>query len=400
MALYKYKAKNEDGKPVSGLMEAGSEQEIYNRLRTEGLYLLEGKIAQKAEGRKLKARVLSEFNRSLGMLLASGISLVRALSILSQEETLKSKQRGIYEQVLRSVRQGTPLSDAMEEQGASFPPLMVHMYRSAEAGGSMDKVALRMAEHYEKEYRLKAKVSGAMVYPGILTGLIIIVIFFIFTFVLPQFEEMFAQMDSLPGITTFMMGISSGFKEHWLLLLVILIIVVSAVILILRIPPVALKKDQLKVRLPVFGKLLQVLYSARFARTLSSLYSAGLPMILALQISRNTVGNRYIEKQFEEVIQMVRAGQNLSDALTHVDGFVRKMVSSIMVGEETGRLDSILNSTADTLDYEAQMAINKMVSFMEPALIVIMAVIIGIVMVSVIAPIYGSYDAIEKSAYN
>jgi type IV pilus assembly protein PilC len=275
---------------------------------------------------------------------------------------------------------------------------MIYMYRSAEASGSMDKVALRMADHYEKEFLLKAKVSGAMVYPAILSFMIILVVVFIFTFILPQFDEMFAQMESLPPLTVFMMGFSHSLTQNWLAFLIGAIILVSSIVLIFRIPKVRLLADRAKLHIPTFGKLLRVLYSARFARTLSSLYSAGLPMLQALMISKDTVGNSYIESQFEEVVSKIRAGQNLSDALDGVDGFIKKLVSSIMIGEETGSLDTMLDATADTLDYESQMAINKMVSFMEPALIIVMAAIVGIIMVSVIAPIYGSYDAIGGSA--
>jgi len=142
-----------------------------------------------------------------------------------------------------------------------------------------------------------------------------------------------------------------------------------------------------------------VLYAARFSRTLSSLYSAGLPMISALQISRDTVGNLYIEQQFDQVISMIRQGKNLSEALGTVDGFVKKLTSSIMIGEETGSLDQMLDATADTLDYESQMAIQKMTSFMEPALIIVMAFIVGFIMISVLMPIYGSYEAIGGSSY-
>ena len=399
MTQYKYKAKNIEGKLFSGILDVASENDLYNRLKEQGLFLATAKASSKSQARKFKSKELTEFNRSLGMLLQAGVSLVRALGIVSNEETNTPKQKEVYESVLRSIRQGTPLSKAMEDQGGAFPPLMIYMYRSAEASGSMDQVALRMAEHYEKEYRLKAKVSGAMVYPGILCGMIVVVVFFIFTFVLPQFDDMFANMDSLPFLTNMMMSFSGFIRSSWYVLIIALIVIVSSLMMLLRVPKVKYLKDKIKLKLPVFGKLLRVLYSARFARTLSSLYSAGLPMIVALQISKDTVGNRYIEFQFEEAIKKIRAGQNLSAALDGIDGFVKKMVSSIMIGEETGSLDSMLDSTADTLDYEAQMAINKMVSFMEPALIIVMALIVGIVMVSVITPIYGSYNSIEGASY-
>ena len=399
MPAYKYKAINAEGKTISGILDAMSDEELYARLKGQGLSLMSSSIKEKASGRKMKARVLSDFNRSLGMLLKAGVSLVRALNIISQEEGVDPKHKLVYETVLKNIRQGTPLSTAMEDQGAVFPPLMIYMYKSAEASGSMDNVALRLADHYEKEFRLKAKVSGAMVYPAILGVMIVLVVFFIFTFVIPQFSDMFAQMEELPLPTRVIMGISNAFTNQWPMLLIGLLCIVCVFIILMRFQKVKFYKDKLKLKAPVFGKLLRVLYAARFSRTLSSLYSAGLPMISALQISRDTVGNLYIEQQFDQVISMIRQGKNLSEALGTVDGFVKKLTSSIMIGEETGSLDQMLDATADTLDYESQMAIQKMTSFMEPALIIVMAFIVGFIMISVLMPIYGSYEAIGGSSY-
>lgn len=399
MPAYKYKAINAEGKTISGILDAMSDEELYARLKGQGLSLMSSSIKEKASGRKMKARVLSDFNRSLGMLLKAGVSLVRALNIISQEEGVDPKHKLVYETVLKNIRQGTPLSTAMEDQGAVFPPLMIYMYKSAEASGSMDSVALRLADHYEKEFRLKAKVSGAMVYPAILGVMIVLVVFFIFTFVIPQFSDMFAQMEELPLPTRVIMGISNAFTNQWPMLLIGLLCIVCVFIILMRFQKVKFYKDKLKLKAPVFGKLLRVLYAARFSRTLSSLYSAGLPMISALQISRDTVGNLYIEQQFDQVISMIRQGKNLSEALGTVDGFVKKLTSSIMIGEETGSLDQMLDATADTLDYESQMAIQKMTSFMEPALIIVMAFIVGFIMISVLMPIYGSYEAIGGSSY-
>ena len=166
----------------------------------------------------------------------------------------------------------------------------------------------------------------------------------------------------------------------------------------MRIPAVCVKKDWLMVHIPVFGKLQKAIYTARFARTLCSLYGSGLPIISALAIARHTVGNVYIDVQFDEIIAFVRAGGTLSEALEQVDGFTKKLIASIKIGEETGHLESMLESTADTLDYEAEMAINKMVSMIEPVMLIVMACVVGFVMISVMMPIYNSYDSVSNSA--
>jgi type IV pilus assembly protein PilC len=151
------------------------------------------------------------------------------------------------------------------------------------------------------------------------------------------------------------------------------------------------------IHMPVAGKLLQVIYTARFARTLSSLYSAGISILNCLLIARSTIGNAYIESQFDGVITEIRSGGNLSDAIDKVDGFTKKLSSSIMVGEETGALDTMLVSIADQMEYDSEMALSKLVSYLEPAMIVVMGVVVGFIMISVIQPIYGSYASISNS---
>lgn len=213
-------------------------------------------------------------------------------------------------------------------------------------------------------------------------------------FVLPQFDELFAQMEELPLSTRILMGFSELLQNHWIIVLVVAILVIVGVRALLFIPKVRLQWHRFKLKVPLFGKLQKTICTSRFARTLSSLYSAGIPIVSALQIARKTIGNDYIDAQFDQVIPFVRAGNNLSDGLDLVDGFVRKLSDSIRVGEETGSLDTMLSSTADFMEYDADMAIAKMVSYVEPIMLLVMGVIVAFVMVSVFSALYGSYDSI------
>lgn len=398
MPKYSYIARDACGKKVKGQMNAMDEVELSETLYKDEMYMLSCKeLTKNLKQKAFKPKELSEFCRQIGTLVASGVTLVRALGIMQEEEGLKPYQRDVYKELNRRIRQGIPMSEAMQELDGVFPPLLIHMMHTSELAGNMDKTALRMAQQYEKEYKLNSKVSSAMTYPKILTVMIIAVVMVIMTFVMPQFTDLFAEMESIPASTAFLLWLSDFLIHDWLVCLVVLFILILAYKLLMRIPAVLIKKDWFMIHMPVFGKLQKAIYTARFARTLCSLYGSGLPIISSLAIARHTVGNVYIDTQFDEVIAFVRAGGTLSEGLEMIDGFTKKLIASIKIGEETGHLESMLESTADNLDYEAEVAINKMVSMIEPLMLVVMALVVGYVMIAVMLPIYNGYDSVSAN---
>lgn len=399
MTAYKFVARNELGKKITGKLSANDEIDLQARLKADNLYLESAnEITKRSTNKRIRSDRVADFARNIGKLVGAGVSLVRALRIICDDETLRQKERNLYADVLKQVRTGVSLSEAMAIQGASFPPMMINMFKSAEASGTLEATANQMAEYYSKEYRLNKKVKSSMTYPKILGVLMVVVIAIIMGYVIPQFEDLFAQMESLPAATEILLGISDFVAEKWFVLVIFGIVVFIIFKLLFSIPQIRYIKDKVKIKLPKVGKLMKIIYTARFARTLASLYNAGLPIISCLSIARDTIDNRYIEAQFEQVIKDVQAGQNLSDALAKIDGFTKKLVSSAVVGEETGTLDEMLNSAADQLEYDSEMAIQGLVSMLEPMMIVILAVLVGFIIIAVIQPIYGSYDAIANSA--
>ncbi len=398
MTTYKFIARNALGKRVTGKQQANDEIDLQARLKNDNLYLESATEETKRTSQKrIRADRIADFSRSIGQLIGAGVSLVRALRIICDDETLRQKERTLYSDVLKQVRTGVSLSEAMAMEGAAFPPMMINMYRSAEASGTLEATAKQMAEYYSKEYKLNKKIKSSMTYPKILGALMVVVLLIIMGYVVPQFEDLFAQMDSLPASTEILLAISNFVSEKWYVLIIFGVIAFILFKLLFSIPAIHYLKDKIKIKVPKIGKLMRIIYTARFARTLASLYNAGLPIISCLTIARDTIDNRYIESQFEAVIKDVQAGQNLSDALAKVDGFTKKLVSSVVVGEETGTLDEMLNSAADQLEYDSEMAIQSMVSMLEPMIIVVLAVLVGFIIISVIQPIYGSYDAIANS---
>ena len=397
MAEFRYTAKNMKGKTVRGKMEAVNEVTLQQALREQELFLIDAKnLTNSKEYKKLKSKQLASFCKELSTLLAAGVSLVRALDILSEQEGITDNERQLYHAVLQDIKQGISLSEAMETKNI-FPDIMLGMIRSGEGSGNLDQVMERLAIQYEKENKLNQQVMSAMTYPMILLVMCGAIVILIVTFILPQFQSLFDMMDELPWITNVLIAFSDFMIHQWYIAALFVFTVFVLIRFILGIPAVRRTIDHLKVKIPMFGPLFKTVYTARFARTISSLYSSGMPIASALDIAGKTVGNIYIEEQFDQSITMVRSGVPLSTALKEIDGFVKKLASTIMVGEESGQLDAMLDSIALTLEDEAEFAMKRMVTLIEPILICFMAVIVGFIMIGVMLPIYQSYSAIESA---
>lgn len=397
-ARYRYTARDMEGRTFRGVAEAPDYENLYAQLRAGGCYLLKARRLGPERRRALRPRQLSEFSRELANLLGAGVNLMRALSVLSQEEGLSAAQSAIYENLLREVRKGAALSDAMEKQGV-FPDLMLGMVRAGEGNGSLDTVMSRLAAHYAQDDKLSQQVRSAMTYPAILAVVSLAAVLIIFTFVLPEFKDLFADMDELPIFTVILMKCSDFLVTKWYAAVGAPVVLALVIQTLLRFPRVrlALDRRKLKTRLFGLGRLNSLVCTARFARTVSNLYSSGMPVAAVLQTGRDTIGNRYLAGQIDEAVARVCSGDALSEALSCVDGFQRKLISAIQIGEETGRLDVMLDSIAGTMESDSEQVSKRMVTLLEPALIVFMAVIVGVIMIGVMMPIAGSYGVIEGS---
>ncbi len=396
MANFRYSAKNMEGKTLRGTMEASGLPNLQQQLKAQGLFLMEAKEREAKKHKKIGSRQLSEFCKELSALLSSGVSIVRALEIVAEEEGTPKAVRNIYQELLADLKRGVSLSESMEEKGC-FPGLMVGMVRSGEGSGNMDMVMERLSLHYNKENRLQQQVTSAMAYPLVLLSMSVAVVILIVTFILPQFEELFSEMERLPVPTEILMACSDFLIHEWYLAILAVFLLVVILRILGRVRKVRRILDYGKVHLPVVGKLNQVIYTARFSRTLSSLYSSGMPVVSALQTAGETIGNEYIKEQIPKATAKVRSGVPLSQALLEIDGFLRKLSSTILVGEESGRLDRMLDSIAMVMEEEAEAATKRLVTLLEPVMICIMALLVGFIIVAVMLPIYESYGTIETS---
>lgn len=393
MPVYKYTAKNLQSQLIKGTMEAASAETVRRTLRQNNEFAM--KIQEVQEHHKayqLKPMELSDFSRQIASMLGSGITMIRAIKIM-EERDVKPAIKKVYGLLYQEIQRGNTLSYAMEATDGSFPELLINMYKSGEASGQMEGTARKMADHYEKEHKLRGKIKSAMTYPVILFFITVAVVVLIFTLILPQFFTLFEGIE-LPAITRLMIAISNSMTSYWYIYLIGLLIIIALGGFLVTVPSVKRGLDHFKLKIPKIGKLMKIIYTARFARTLSSLYSSGLAMINALTIGGATIGNSYLQGQFPAVIEQVRNGEPLSASIKLIDGFDAKLVATIYIGEESGNLDSMLESVADSFDYEAEMATTRLVTFIEPIMIIIMASIVGGIMLSVMLPIMTLYQNI------
>ncbi|MCR5384039.1 MAG: type II secretion system F family protein [Saccharofermentans sp.] len=394
MPEYKYQAQDSKGKIIKGKAEAFDETDLQRRFHESGLLLLEVKPIHKQMALKpLKKPRLADFCRQLGTLIKAGVTLIKAIEIVANDESISDYERQLYLRLRDRIVQGVALSVVMEELEPAFPPLLIFMIRAAETSGTLDTTCMRLAEQYTSEAQLEQTAKNSLTYPKILSVLIVIVVAILFGYVLPQFEDIFSTLPSLPLPTRILMAISNFVATRWYVLAIVIVLAIIFGKMIVKIPAVRLTVDHIKV-MGKWGNLTKVIYSARFARTMSSLYSSGIPIHSCIEISRGTIGNKYIEAQFDEVERKVSGGMPLSSALLDVNGFVSKLPATIKVGEETGMLGNMLESVANDLDFYSKQALLRLTSYIEPVMIVIMAVAVGFIMISIIQPIYQSYQTI------
>ncbi|MDD3026918.1 MAG: type II secretion system F family protein [Erysipelotrichaceae bacterium] len=396
MALFKYVAKDLSSKRVTGKMEAADHNELIRVLKTQNLFLVSSTTEKRKDNNEYRFKLLelSDFSREIGTMLASGVTLIRTISIMEQR-TQNKKIKRIYQDMYQKLQQGLPLSRAMAAQGVAFPRLLIEMFRASETSGSMDKTALLMAEQYKKDHQLTQKTKSAMTYPVILMVVTVAVLIIVFAFVMPRFLDLFQDME-LPLITRINFAISGFLINYWYLLILVVGLSIASILVLLQNPKVKIEVDKLKFKLPVFGRLFSIIYTARFSRTLASLYTAGISIVECLEIARTTTGNTYLESQFVEAIRGVRSGEALSVALSHIDGFDYKLITSVYIGEESGKLDHMLQSLADNFEYDATQASERLVTLIEPIMIIFLAVVVCMIIVSVMLPIYGVYNNISN----
>ena len=406
MPVFDYVATDARGKQVKGAVEAESQALAINQVREMHYFptrVTERRAKSKSTSKggalnfqikipglagRVSAKHLTPFTRQLSTLIDAGLPLIRSLGVLRKQMkpcTLKD----ILETVSQDVEGGSTFSEALAKHPRAFSKLFVNMVKAGEVGGVLDTVLQRLAEFAEKSTALRRKIKGAMIYPIVVIFVIIGVLFVIFKFVIPTFVEMFKDIEqALPAPTQILININNFFRTKQALFIPVgLIILIISFRLIKRTRKGGAAIDKIKLKLPLFGTLIQKLVVARFSRTLGTLISSGVPILQALSITKETAGNVIVSRAISNVHDSIREGETIAGPLEDSGVFPPLVTSMIAVGEETGNLDQMLIKVADTYDDEVDTAVASLASTMEPLLIVIMGLIVGFIVIAMFIPL-------------
>ncbi|AMN36783.1 type II secretion system F family protein [Clostridium perfringens] len=400
MANFKYKAINSEGQRIEGSQSADSESQVREMLLSNQYYPLSiEKENSKSKSsfsfnRKVKLKDIAVFCRQFYVMLDSGLSIGKALNILI-EQGEKPKIREALIGVNGDLKRGETLANSMRKRKDVFPNLLTSMIDAGERSGNLDIILKRMAEYYEKETKIRGKIKSAMIYPIVLGVVAIIAITFILTFVMPTFVQMFEENNvDLPTSTKMVLGTSKMLGKYGI---IIFLILVTAIILLgkyLKSEEGQYKLSVINLKIPVIKKLTQKIIVSRFTRTMGIVSSSGMSLVTSLEIVASVVGNKIAEKELLKVKEKVLKGEGLGDSIMNIKIFPPMLASMVKVGEEAGSLDSILDKTADFYDDELEREIQTATALIEPAMIVLMGVIIGFLLISILTPMFKMYNSI------
>ncbi len=403
MPQYNYIAKNDSGQNVKGLIFAENPEQFYQEVKKKSLHLVE--YSEKVEtamtkdimaGSKIPLKQVAIFCRQMASLLKVGVSLVKAIDIMYQQtknKQLKSSIKELYE----TVQKGSLMSAGLKRQVGRWPELMVSMVESGEASGSLDATIGKLADQFEADVKLKSRVVSAVTYPAILLFITIGVVILMSTVVLPQFVKMFESsgVKTLPLPTQIMLGFSDVLIGYWYYILAVLVIGISIFRTWKKTEAGHLAWDTLKIKIPVVKSITIKLAVVRFARTFATLFSSGMPMLQALTIVMKVVGNQLIANELGETCNDIRRGFSLTSSIKKVKEFPPLVNSMISIGEEAGSLDEMLQNSAEYFDEELNTAIAKMISMIEPIMIMVLAVIVCFIVISIMLPMLQIYQNIQ-----
>lgn len=400
MARFKYSGRDRKGKR-SGTLNAGSKREAMEKLRDQGIRVLQMTEVPEtlltkdlAIGNPVKLQDIVIYLRQFSTLIKAGVTIVDATRILAQQTDSKAL-RNVLLDMEKELREGNPFSDSAEKHKRIFSSMFINMVRAGEAGGNMEETLERLAEYFEKQHQTRQKIKSAMAYPVVIGIIAVAVVIFLLVSVVPTFVGMFADFGAeLPAITKFVLNASEFMQKFWWLFIFIVLGIVIAITTIKQKKQTKYYYDIAILRMPVFGKIQQKAVLARMTRTLSSLFSSGVPILQALAIVENVVENEVIAKVIRASRDSLAKGQSLTDPMVKHWAFPPLTTQMISIGEETGSLDGMLSKIAEFYEKEVENATDQLKSLIEPLMIVFLAGIVGVIVLAIMVPMFDMFNHI------
>ena len=399
MPIYEYKGLNQSGKSVKGILDAESKAALRQVLQGKGVFVTEvyeGKGSASGESRDVDFKRMLQFvglrdvavlTRQLATLLKAGIPLVESLTALT-EQAEKDELRRALSDIRQKVNEGSALATAMADHPKIFGDLYVNMVRAGESSGNLDVVLMRLTEFLENQLDLRSKVIGAMIYPIVMTFVGMAILGFLFAFVIPKVTKIFKDQDqALPFITRVLLLIADVVSHGWFIIIPLMIAAVLGFRWWKASPKGRPTWDRFVLKVPVFGQIVRLIAVARFSRTLGTLLASGVPLLQALDIVKNILGNVRLIDVIEDVRVNVREGESIAQPLKRSGEFPSLVTHMIAIGERTGQLEEMLENVAITYNQQVDVRIQALTTLLEPLMIVIMGVAVGFIVFAIMLPI-------------
>lgn len=405
MKTFKYTARNADSDDViEGVVQANTQDEAIAQIRAGSLIITSldevtatGNVNISLGSRRVKQKSLAIMCNQFAIVLRSGLPIVRAIELVAEQTDDKSLRR-VLDGVASDVSSGLALGDSFERNGSNLPATFIQTVRAGEASGGLDVVFERLAVYYKKTSESQGKVRSAMIYPAFVLGVAAVVIVLIMVLAVPTFKSTFESMGAeLPIPTRLLIGFSDFMTNNFFLLLIIVVVLVVVFRLLLRYrEDFHLSMSRLATRIPVIGKIITYNSSSQYAGTMSIMMSAGLPVVEAVDVAAKTISNYYMSRSLEGIEAEVESGKTLASSIEKTEAFPHLVSEMTGVGEETGTLESTLSVISEYYDNEVETLTARALSLLEPAMIIILAIIVGVILLAVYLPmfsIYGNFNA-------
>jgi len=403
MSNFVYKVRDRSGKIFTGSMEGENRNSVVSRLREMDYFITS--VSEKRGNvlfsrqvkifQSIKLRDLTIFYRQFATMVNAGLTLVNSLDILTEQVENKALADNI-KAVKADVEAGSTLADAMAKFPQVFSELYISMVRAGEIGGVLDDILNKIADLMEKEFALRQKIKSAMAYPSFVAGAAVIMSIFMLTFILPQFVGVFAQFGGeLPALTQYLVTLTYLFNKYWYIFFVVFAGLIAAFLAYIKTPNGKLNFDKFKLNVPIFGEINRKGAVARFTRILGTLIKSGVPILEALSVSSNAIGNLVISSAVIGAKTKIKEGQSISSPLAASGVFPPMVTQMIMVGEESGELEEMLVNVAKFYDEEVDRAVERLTAIIEPLMMAVIALTVGVMIIAMYLPIFNMVNLIQ-----